>query len=169
MSCSYSEAVEYLYSTNAFSLSSDRDEIPTVNYLSYYFLPQRLVQVRELRIHWQLDNVPIFAWHGLFPSEKEDWFRSWEAIRKMTGLRRLHVNLEFAFNGWGGFLGWGDDEGKWEEKATEMLAVVKEITAPSEFVVYLPDAKCSTDLDPGNSKCVFKIPEEHEDAMRIRL
>jgi hypothetical protein len=169
MPYSYSEAVEYLYSANAFSLSSDRDEIPTINYLSYYFLPQRLVQVRELRIHWQLDNVPIFAWHGLFPSEKEDWFRSWEAIRKMTGLRRLHVNLEFAFNGWGGLLGWGDDEGKWEEKATEMLAVVKEITAPSEFVVYLPDAKCSTALDPGNSKCVFKVPEEDEDAMRIRL
>jgi hypothetical protein len=86
----------------------------------------------------------------------------------MTGLRRLHVNLEFGFNGWGGLMGWGDDEGEWEEKATEMLAVVKEITVPSEFVVYLPDGKCSTDLDPGNSKCIFKVLEDDE-ASRIGL
>lgn len=135
-----------------------------MKYLSYYFLPQRLVQIRDLRIHWQLDNLPIPLNRRLFPADLDDWFRSWDAIRKMTGLKRLHVNMEYAFHGWEDFA-----EARWEESGKEMLTAVKEITAPGDFVVYLPDSKCSTDVDPGNSRCVFKVPEEDEEPMRIRL
>ena len=50
----------------------------------------------------------------------------------------------------------------WKEREPELLAVVKNITAPRDFVVVLPDRRCTTDVDVGASRCVLKLPEEQQ-------
>jgi hypothetical protein len=156
---SYSEAVEYLYSANSFSLTTDRDEIPTIDYLSYYFLPQRLVQIQDLRIHWQMDSMSYTYYSSddallttLPHPNLEPWLKSWEALSRLTGLRRLHINFEYAYNHWS-----AGHEDMWKKRGTELLAPAKEITAPRDFVIFLPNQNCATDLDVGNPNCVLKV------------
>ncbi|KAF2822046.1 hypothetical protein CC86DRAFT_301580 [Ophiobolus disseminans] len=153
----YDEAIEFLYSANTFSLTTEGDELTTVNYLSHYFLPQRLSQIRDLRFHWFLDIAPfVFMLDWLSPS-MEPWLRSWDSLSRMTGLRKLHVVLEYRLLSF--------DEGykkMWKEKEVELLAAVKTVTAPRHFVVVLPNRRCTTDLDVGPSRCVFRSSEEQQ-------
>jgi hypothetical protein len=152
---SYSEAIEFLYSTNAFSITTVRDEVSTVDYLSYYFLPQRLNQIRELRIHWVLSGIPFWSRDNLSPMPVESWARSWNALSRMTGLRRLHINLEHPH------FHWTDDinEG-WTERGPKLLEQAKTITAPRDFVIFLPNRRCTTNLDVGDSHCVLRFRED---------
>jgi hypothetical protein len=46
----------------------------------------------------------------------------------------------------------------WKEREAELIAPIKTITAPRDFVVTLPDRRCATDLDVGASNCVFELP-----------
>ncbi|KAL5119628.1 hypothetical protein ACEQ8H_002474 [Pleosporales sp. CAS-2024a] len=147
----YSEAIEYLYSANAFSLSTEKDEGPTVDYISYYFLPQRVLQVRHLHIYWQFDNNPYNFVFGISPPSLEGWLTSWEALSRMTGLQKLHVTLEYPDYNW-----MENVEDAWREKAVEMLEVVKKIKV-KDFVVYLPDDKWPLDFDTGDSKCLLRL------------
>jgi hypothetical protein len=82
----------------------------------------------------------------------EPWLRSWEALSRMKGLRRLHINLEYAYTVWTPL-----HEETWKVSGARFLAPAKEITAPRDFVIFLPNRQCATDLDFGNAKCVLKI------------
>ena len=42
----------------------------------------------------------------------------------------------------------------------ELLQPLRCIKAPTDFVLVLPDRRCSTDVDLGDSKCVLQLPEE---------
>lgn len=87
----------------------------------------------------------------------EQWFKSWDALSKLTGLRRLRISLVFRYTHWGDYY-----EELWKDKWVDMLAAVKTITAPREFVVTLPDRKCSREVDVGESKCIFELPARNE-------
>jgi hypothetical protein len=136
-------------------LTTDRDEIPTIDYLSYYFLPQRLSQIRDLRIHWQIDSMSYHPMTNLPSLELEAWLKSWDALSKLTGLRRLHINFGSTY-----LTPSTVHEDVWREKGAEFLAPAKAITAPREFVVFLPNRKWTTDLDVGNPICVLKIRDD---------
>lgn len=81
------------------------------------------------------------------------WLKSWDALSKLTGLQRLHINLVFRFSHWTDYY-----EEMWKERGEDLLAPIKTITAPKTFVVTLPDHRCSMDIDIGESKCVLKLP-----------
>jgi hypothetical protein len=143
--------VEFLYKGNDFSLSTQNDEIPTINYLSYYLLPQRLAQIRVLHMHWELDSQPYYLMSDMSDPMQDPWFKSWDALSKLTGLRRLHINMVFRYNSR------SDYEQLWKARGTMLLEPIKRITAPREFVIVLPDPRCSVELDVGESKCVIKV------------
>jgi hypothetical protein len=151
---SYSEAIEFLYKANAFSLSTYLDDIPTLEYLSYYFLPQRLVQIKDLRICWEIDYLPYYFMQEFPERFRDPWHNLWKVLSGLTGLRRLHVDLVFRYTHPNDF------EEFWKDKGTNLLESVKAITWPQEFVVTLPDVRCPTDVDVGDSKCVFKMKSE---------
>jgi hypothetical protein len=132
-------------------LTTDKDEIPTVDYLSYYFLPQRLVQIRDLRLHWQIDSMSYYSIEDLPEPRLEPWLKSWEALSKLKGLRRLHINLEYAYTQWTPL-----HEETWKQSGAQFLAPAKEITAPRDFVIFLPHLQCTTNMDLGNANCVLK-------------
>ncbi|KAH7386057.1 hypothetical protein BKA66DRAFT_415775 [Pyrenochaeta sp. MPI-SDFR-AT-0127] len=154
----YSEAIEYLYTDNSFSLSTDIDEIPTIDYFSHFFLPQRLTQIRDLFFYWELDS---FNYHLMTQTPNpvlDQWYKSWGALGKLSGLRRLRVSLVFRYTHWSDYY-----EELWKERWVEMLEPLKTITAPRDFVVTLPDRRCSTAIDLGESHCVFELPAAVED------
>ncbi|CAO2651865.1 Nn.00g001480.m01.CDS01 [Neocucurbitaria sp. VM-36] len=154
----YSEAIEYLYTANSFSLATDIDEQPTLNYLSYYFLPQRLTQIRNLNIYWELDSFQYFLMTQLFDPVLDHWFESWNALSKMTGLRHLQITLDFRYGNWSDTY-----ETLWKERGEELLEPIKRITAPRDFVITLPDHRCSTDIDVGDSKCILRLPNRPDE------
>lgn len=73
----------------------------------------------------------------------------------MTGLRKLHVTLWFR---WRDMLDCYEEI--WKPNEETLLEPVKLVTVPAVFVVMLPDRRCSTGIDMGNSKCSLQIPEE---------
>jgi hypothetical protein len=91
--------------------------------------------------------------YGELTSDKSiAWYQSWSALQKMTGLRRLHINLAHRQTIWDG------DIEIWNRAGTEILSMVKDITAPRDFVIVLPDHRCMMDVDVGNPHCILKIP-----------
>lgn len=145
--------MEFLYTANAFSLSTDIEQIATIDYLSYFMLPQRITQIRELHLYWELDS---FHYGLMSPSNDPDlepWLNSWTALSRLTGLRCLHITLVFRNTHWFDYY-----DGLWKERGTELLGRIPDITAPKEFVITLPDRRCTTDVDVGASSCVLQLP-----------
>jgi hypothetical protein len=106
-------------------------------------------------MHWDLDSFVYIDENFYYQNPDkpmEGWFRSWEALRKLTGLRRLHINLEYQRRTWD-----GATHKTWNENGVETLCKVKDITAPRDFVIFLPDRRCTTDIDVGNPRCILKL------------
>lgn len=143
----YSEAVEFLYSSNLFSITSHFRQNLLLPYLPTLLLPQRIRQIRSLRIFW--DMFPMVCLD--YSSSQNVWLKSWDALRQMTGLSNLHIDI-----GVWSFLGFQE---QWLEREVELFEPVKTITTPKTFVIILPNRVCSTGLDVGNSRCVFRLPE----------
>lgn len=113
-----------------------------------------MVQVTNLNLHWDLDRYQ-YSPVALMPDHyRREWFRSWEALSRLTGLRWLHIRLYFCLDLWQQC--YGDF---WKQNHRELLEPIKEITAPRDFAITLPNWRCSTDVDVGSSRCVFKLPE----------
>jgi hypothetical protein len=101
-----------------------------------------------------MSGIPFWVLDNLSSGPVESWTRSWNALSKLTGLRRLHINLEHPH------IHWTDDINQgWKERGAKLLEQAKKITAPRDFVIYLPNQQCATDLDVGESHCVLKIRE----------
>lgn len=163
--------MEYLYSANSFSLATLSDHLQTIDYLSYYFLPQRLLQIRSLHIDWKIDSLSYHPLFGPADINLEPWVKSWKIVAQMTGLRRLHVKIGYVSDYWGERL-----DAIWDEIGAKMLEVVKLITAPKDFVVvlplrqivvdadvedsHLPSGQVVTDIDVGDSHCVLRQRED---------
>ncbi|EUC34702.1 hypothetical protein COCCADRAFT_92834 [Bipolaris zeicola 26-R-13] len=155
----YSEAIEYLYSSNKFFISTDMEDYPTMGYLPYFIQPQRMNQITNLRIDWDLDRHGFFQVDLMPQAHRDEWNRTWDVLGRMNGLRTLHIRLFFFLDLW--LQCYGDF---WEQNGKALLEPITKMTAPKDFVVTLPDWRCSTDLDVGKSRCVFQLPERSEDS-----
>jgi hypothetical protein len=92
--------------------------------------------------------------HDFSESLGDPWSKTWKALSRLTGLRRLHIDLVFRYTHPDEF------EEYWKDKGTKLLEPVKLITWPRDFVVTLPDARCTTNVDVGKSRCVFEVKRE---------
>lgn len=126
-----------------------------MDYLSWYFLPHRLTQIRDLRINWEVDSFYYDAAFTPHVFHFEAWKHSWSALCALTGLRKLRIILYFR---------WRDVrdcyEEFWKQHELELLHPVKSIMAPTNFVIVLPDRRCSTTVDVGDTKCILQAPVE---------
>lgn len=154
---SYSEAIEYLYRANKFFVCTDVEDYPTTGYLPYFILSERITQITNFRIDWDFDRHGFFQVDLMPGPHLDEWYRTWDVLRSMTGLRTLHVRLFFFLDLWQQC--YGDF---WQRNGKELLEPVKKITAPKDFLVTLPDWRCSTDLDVGQSRCIFRLPERND-------
>ena len=156
ISISYSEAIEFLYSSNYMLMSNVRPPF-VLPHLTSLLLPQRLNSIRHLRINWSVDHY-IYRTNPDFT----EWFAGWDSLCKLEGLHYLHIRIrnshllndcdaeieEFFYEGWDA----------WNTHSTAMFEPVKRVKALKKFVVTLPNTKCSTDFDVGTSNCQFRLP-----------
>jgi len=88
----------------------------------------------------------------------EPWVESWICLSRLTGLRSLHVVLQYQYNSIGDFFTL-----MWKDRELELMAPFRTITAPREFVVTLPDRRCTMDMDVTPSRCVLELPAGESD------
>ncbi|KAF2029262.1 hypothetical protein EK21DRAFT_68098, partial [Setomelanomma holmii] len=164
----YSEAIEYLYSANRFCLSTYGEDVSTLHYLSWAFLPQRVAQIRDLRIWWKLDEASFeltsISSIDYMTAARRAWCENWDALSRLTGLRRLRVDLHSQFRPGDGFY-----ESYWKDTGEHLSEAIKSVTIPQDFVVILPNRTCNIDIDLGDSKCVLKLPEDPRHTTMPRL
>ncbi|KAF1835580.1 hypothetical protein BDW02DRAFT_588043 [Decorospora gaudefroyi] len=149
----YSEAIEFLYKSNSFFISTKSEDYPTAGYLSYFFLPQRMNQITKLHLDWDLDHGQHFHPNLMPGGLKDEWFNAWDALKKLTGLNQLYIRLFFRYDLWNQCYGFF-----WERNSEQLLEPVKAITTPRDFTIKLPNWRCPTDIDVGDSHCVFEVP-----------
>lgn len=165
---SYSEAIEYLYTSNSFSLSTASEQISTINYLSYFTLPHRLTMIRDLRIYWEVDSYYQDIFRAVSKdSERVHWLATWTSISSLTGLQRLHVRLVFSSLQLTFFL--NNDE-VWNSHAPALLGAIPKIAA-RKFVITLPSDQNSTEIQLQNPQCVLRLPsqEDIDEASSVRM
>ncbi|KAF2640452.1 hypothetical protein P280DRAFT_319428 [Massarina eburnea CBS 473.64] len=126
----YSEAIDYLYSTNCFSFS----DLDCLRYFSSTILPQRFALIRTLDIEWCL-TWPIYdpiaqslllTTPALYPPHDEaTWEETWRIVAEMPNLRFIRVSL-LHFDGF--------RDARCEGK---MLAPLRKVTRPVRFEVHV--------------------------------
>ena len=139
----YSEAIEFLYSSTCFVIASDDTYLLIP--VSHLLLPARLSQIRSFRLEWDISDFTSTCFDFVFLGHGE----LWEALGRLTGLRRLEIELhkEYCYN-----------HQVWVDRQSAFLEPVKTITAPSVFVITLPDPRCSAEMDRGETNCVLRLP-----------
>lgn len=80
------------------------------------------------------------------------WLHMWPVLQQITGLRELHTQIQGSRSRL--------SRPYWFEDEAEILEPVKTVTRPEKFVVVLPFRVCSTQMDFGESKCVFRLPDD---------
>ena len=153
---SYSEAIESLYSANTFCLESRACDFLAINHLPSFMLPQRLIMIRTLYFRLEIDHQ-YFRTLFSMPADFDPSNQIWHSLSQMTGLRTLHITL--VLRGW---YHEGYHHDGWPRISEGFCEPVKKLTAPTKFVIVLPNMGCSTDIDVGDSKCVFELPEAAE-------
>lgn len=126
----YSESINLLYSTNAFSFS----DLDCLRYFSCTVLPQRFALIQNLDIEWCM-TWPIYdpiaqnilqTSPALFPPHDEaTWEETWRIIAAMPKLEFVRVSL-LAFDG---FRNTACEE--------SMLAPLRKVTRPKHFEVHV--------------------------------
>jgi hypothetical protein len=124
----YSEAIEFLYSTNTFSIS----DLDCLRYLSCTVLPCRFQMIQKIQLEWSL-TWPIYdsiAQNLLLmvpvlypPHDEATWEATWRIIAEMPNLKKLLVSLVH-------FEGFNDPE--CEKK---IFAPLMKVSRPTEFQV----------------------------------
>lgn len=104
-----------------------------------------------MHIDWKIDSLLFHPVFELADINLEPWVNSWKILTRLTGLRRLHIKIGYARSFWAERL-----DAIWEEQGAKMLEVVRDVTAPSDFVVVLPSRQPVVDVDVGESNCVFQ-------------
>ncbi|KAF2728019.1 hypothetical protein EJ04DRAFT_399534, partial [Polyplosphaeria fusca] len=121
----YSEAIEYLYTTYTFSISSIRTPHSAMVYLPMAMLPQRLRQIREL-------HLTLGYEYDVFTTAfQEKWHKTWSLINQMEGLKHLTLEIHAEER--------TDEKGEYfYDKRNGFLEHIKEVTGPETFVLTLP-------------------------------
>ncbi|ORY14394.1 hypothetical protein BCR34DRAFT_560340 [Clohesyomyces aquaticus] len=152
----YSEAIESLYSSNTFSISTQAYGAHTISKIPLFFQPQRVVQIRKLHICWDLldaglDLIKPVEHHFPLPS----WLKTWKIISDMAGLRELLIEFTYTYPPTSRYT-----FEFWMEHQIEIFEPVKCVVSPSTFVITLPYRELSTDLDVAPSSCIFRPPAQ---------
>ena len=125
---SYSEAINILYSTNAFYTHSRW----CMMYLPQLLLPQRLNAIRSLDFEWYLTRkiprYPDIKDMQHFRGCEVEWYMIWQTLASMSGLRTLRVKLGVieASKKW------------WAIREAEVLQSAAMVTTPGDFELVLP-------------------------------
>ncbi len=139
-------------------MATNTEEILTIDYLSRYFLPQRLSMIRSLYIRLEIDNDSFYALSRI-PPEYDQIDNTWNSLSKLTGLRTLHITLGYRYWYYEDFY-----QDKWVWIGEPFWQPVKKLTAPTDFTIVLPHWKCSTDIDVGDTRCVLQLPERPQES-----
>lgn len=83
----YLEAIPSLCTAPTFVMAME-NRLPTLSYLPYFLLPQRLDQIRSLYIQWILHPGPNGL--GACPA----WHACWDFLARLTGLKDLRISFE---------------------------------------------------------------------------
>lgn len=81
----------------------------------------------------------------------QPWSEAWQVLGQMTSLKDLSIDLGLEYSH-------AYEHEEWTKQEATIFEPVKHVTAPRNFIIVLPDRRCSTDLDVGDSKCVFLLP-----------
>ncbi|ORY14392.1 hypothetical protein BCR34DRAFT_560336 [Clohesyomyces aquaticus] len=170
----YSEASEYLYSSNTFciwyNVESEWSMIEGIARSAFYddfgfcalpriLGPRPFGQIRSLRYFWdmQASDNPDFPLKKGAPWS-ENWYMVWKVLSTMKELRELFFLVTLNLHT-------PKLRRLWRERAVEMFEPVKDVTAPTSFLVVLTDSKLENSpedirpasLDIGDSSCVFQV------------
>ncbi|KAF1979109.1 hypothetical protein BU23DRAFT_148190 [Bimuria novae-zelandiae CBS 107.79] len=126
----YSEAVDFVYSTNTFAFA----DLDCLRYFSSTILPHRWSLVQKLDIEWcvswpiydSLAQTVLISRPALYPPHDEaTWEGTWRIISEMKNLRSLRVTLMYfdVFR-----------DSSCEER---LLAPLRQVTLPNKFDVHL--------------------------------
>ncbi|KAF1965921.1 hypothetical protein BU23DRAFT_603849 [Bimuria novae-zelandiae CBS 107.79] len=122
---------------------------PTLLYLPYFILPQRLNEPRYLYIHWILDP-PEIRHIGISHATNFWWKECWGFLAKLPGLHELLIRFEGRDEQ---HLRWG-----WAPLEAGLAEYISKIHVRKRFVVVLPFPDGNLDLDVGDSTCDIIIP-----------
>jgi hypothetical protein len=120
----YLEAIEYLYSSNAFVVS-DAD---VMEYLPLILLPQRINSIHNLRFTWshRTKGRPLGSYETC---RQIRWCTIWHNLSKTQSLRKLHVRLDIVPLFW---------QSLNAESARILLEPIRDVMSPEDFMVILP-------------------------------
>ena len=129
--CSYSEAINLLYSESTFNFHGPECIIK----LPRLLLPQRINAIRDLDFVWLLRDPPASS----KPTHRDwrEWSEVWEEIARMRGLKKLHVKLVVAVL----------HSFRWARNEARLLQVVASVTQPAQFLLTVPWSSSGQDLD----------------------
>jgi hypothetical protein len=130
MFCSYSEAIEYLYSTNSFVVS----DVAVIAHLPLLLLPQRINSIVSLRFTWFIRACPplqsgIQAKNAQSLASQIVWDKVWNNISSMQHLRKLQVCLMVSSHFWQDIN---------QKDLQVLLDPINKVTRPDTFILKLP-------------------------------
>ncbi|KAF2451954.1 hypothetical protein P171DRAFT_468363 [Karstenula rhodostoma CBS 690.94] len=171
----YLEAIGSIYESQTFVLAIGPHEErvhhhdkPTLLYLPYFILPQRLNQLRRLYIHWNLS--PNVGRIGIADQTLDWWKECWHFLSTLQGLNELLIRFQSR----------EDEQSRWDWEPLEaqLGECVRKIRVKKRFVVVLPfpeNGIGNLHLDVGESKCenpkkasfLFRVPRVTELAVAL--
>ncbi|KAF2262995.1 hypothetical protein CC78DRAFT_618085, partial [Lojkania enalia] len=131
----YTEAINILYTANAFSFLGKQDCGMALAFLDHYLSPQRLDQLRVVNMHWDRITYPLVRNHTRNPVMRRNWDSSWKTLARMKGLQKLFVRVDMEIKPDSFYQQWDE----WDRKLFEC---VKLVVRPTVFVITLPDPRC---------------------------
>ncbi|KAF2197640.1 hypothetical protein GQ43DRAFT_466258 [Delitschia confertaspora ATCC 74209] len=126
----YTESIPHFYTSHTFSLL----HISHLILLSKCLPSPHLNYIRTLRLRWRIRGLPFYRRvneHNTlaYPEDTAQWLKAWEILKRMEGLRNLHVVLS-------------DPRGLWKEKWVdvqgEMLEETRDVCLRGRFELVLP-------------------------------
>jgi hypothetical protein len=109
-----------------------------MEYMPLVVLPSRMESIRVLHFTWKFPTTapPLgarpeskFYFDKLNTQQAKRWAAIWHNLSTMCGLRSLHVRLDVRWHTW---------QSLNEPSARKLLDPIRAVTAPAEFVLYLP-------------------------------
>jgi hypothetical protein len=155
----YLEAIGSIYESQTFVLTIGPHEErvhqqnkPTLLYLPYFILPQRLNQLRRLYIHWNLS--PITGQIGIADETLTWWKECWHFLSTLRGLHELLIRFQSR----------DEQHSRWDWVPLEaqLGECISRITVRKRFLVVLPFSESvigNPDFDVGESRCEVRVAQ----------
>ncbi|KAL5392157.1 hypothetical protein DPSP01_000677 [Paraphaeosphaeria sporulosa] len=160
----YLEAIGSIYESQTFVLAIGPHEErvhqhdkPTLLYLPYFILPQRLNQLRRLYIHWNLSPSTLHI--GIADETLAWWKECWHFLSTLQGLNELLIRFQCRD---GEHSRWD-----WAPLEAQLADYIKKIRVKKRFVVVLPFPESAIGnmyLDGEESRCEVRVAEREPES-----